>query len=218
MCPHRVKNWLLIWYMPVTIWPRECRKTDDIFSFFRWCLFPPSLVVPALFSLLLPLIRYCAYFLFHRAPVSPLLHLPLCNSPPPFPPFSNVLLESDSIFAPAVLLWRGHISWPYPREARTRDAEAAKEKGRKRAGWQIGITGGNTGAFNMQLPSTLPGGKTSRKKKNLSARTRAHLIRARVPTTPSCVSRWQLVLAQATRSIFKVPEILQRDVLIEALP
>lgn len=29
--------------MPVTIWPRECRKTDDIFSFFGWCLFPPSL-------------------------------------------------------------------------------------------------------------------------------------------------------------------------------
>lgn len=59
---------------------------------------------------------------------------------------------------------------PILERARTRDAEAAKEKGRKRAGWQTGITGGNTGAFNMQLPSTLPEGKTSRK---IGANTRA---------------------------------------------
>lgn len=38
------------------------------------------------------------------------LRSPLCNPLPLFPPFSNVLLESDSIFVPAVLLWRGYIS------------------------------------------------------------------------------------------------------------
>lgn len=167
MCPHRVKNWLLIWYMPVTIWPRECRKTDDIFSFFGWCLFPPSsrslCVLSPSHSIAIPTFSFPSRF---RITLSA---SPLCNSSPSFPPFSNVLLESDSIFAPAVLLWRGHISWPYPREARTRDAKAAKEKG-GRAGWQTGITGENTGAFNMQLPSTLPEGKTSRK---IGANTRA---------------------------------------------
>lgn len=113
----------------------------------------------------------CAYsnLLFSIVPRITLSPSPLCNPLPPFSPFSNILLESDSIFAPAVLLWRGHISWPYPREARTRDAKAVKERG-ERAGWQTGITGENTGAFNMQLPSMLPEGKTSRK---IGANTRA---------------------------------------------
>lgn len=54
----------------------------------------------------------CAYsnLLFSIVPPYHPFSLSLVHSPPPFPPFSNILLESDSIFAPAVLLWRGHIS------------------------------------------------------------------------------------------------------------
>lgn len=214
MCPHRVKNWLLIWYMPVTIWPRECRKTDDIFSFFGWCLFPPSSRSLSALSLPFTPSHSIALVPTFSFPSCSRITLPaslLCNPSFSFPPFSNVLLESDSIFAPAVLLWRGHISWPYPREVRTRDAKAAKEKG-GRAGWQTGITGENTGAFNMQLPSTLPEGKTSRK---IGANTRASSgsrpdnsePRLTVTSGP----------CKATRSIFKVPKILQQDVLKEAL-
>jgi len=88
MCPHRVKNWLLIWYMPVTIWPRECRKTDDIFSFFGWCLFPPSLsfsldsfsFTPSHSIALIPT------FSFLSCPVSPFLPLP-CAFPSSLPAF-----------------------------------------------------------------------------------------------------------------------------------
>lgn len=70
MCPHRVKNWLLIWYTLVTIWLEKCRKRRTIFS-------------------------------VSSVPSSPL---------PLHPIHHNILLESDSILASAVLLWLDHIS------------------------------------------------------------------------------------------------------------
>lgn len=171
MCPHRVKNWLLIWYMPVTIWPRECRKTDDIFSFFGWCLFPPSLsfslhsfpFTPSHSITLIPTFSFLSCSLSSS---------PLCN---PFPPFLSSL--SLTYYWKAIVFSRRRFSYGAAifhdpiLERRERGMRRRRERG-ERAGWQTGITGENTGAFNMQLPSTLPEGKTSRK---IGGNTRASL-------------------------------------------
>lgn len=123
MCSHRVKNWLLIWYTRVTIWPGECRKADDIFSFFAY--FPTHWVSSANASLLCPLVEQPRIFRFHSA------------SP-------NVLSESDSTFALAVLLLRSHISPYYATPLGAKGASQSSEGGRE-----------NTDAFNMQSSGQL---------------------------------------------------------------
>lgn len=140
--------------MPVTIWPRECRKTDDIFSFFGWRLFPPSLVPSFPPFLSLSLVPSFARRLFSLSLFSHRSSLALPRS-------CAILLlflfrRTLTYYWKAIVFSRRRFSYGaaifhdpiLERGENTR--RGRRSEGRE---WQTGITGGNTGAFNMQLPS-----------------------------------------------------------------